>query len=436
MLAELLQRGNLSMHIHVVQSGDTLWALANRYSVTIQQIVTVNGLSVSDILVVGQALVIPTSEHYHTVKQGESVWQIAKRYGTTPEALAQVNQLANVNLIQIGQKLILHPKSLQSKEVNAYLINLGSSGQSMIEQVGDDLTYLSPFSYEVKSDGRLKDLNDLQVLTIARAKKAFPLMSITNIDAKGFNSEIVHAILNNISVQEILINNILSILTAKGYRGLNVDFEYVPSQDRERYNQFLQQVVNRLHPRGYSVSSALAPKLSSNQKGLLYEAHDYSRHGQLLDFVVLMTYEWGWAGGPPMAIAPYNMVKRVLDYAVTVIPRHKIMIGVALYARDWTLPYVKGGPNARSFSPQYAIQLAARYHAFIQYDQLSQSPFFRYTDGQGRKHEVWFEDARSMQAKFNLVKDYNIRGVSYWVLPSSFPQVWPVQESSFNVIKL
>ena len=424
------------MHIHVVQRGDTVWALANRYSVTIRQIVVANGVSVPDTLVIGQALVIPTSDRYHTVKKGESVWQLAKRYGTTPEAFAQANQLSNVNLIRVGQKLILPSQSKPSKEVNAYLINLGSSGQSMIEQVGNDLTYLSPFSYDVKSDGSLKGLNDLQVLTIARSKKAAPLMSIANLDAKGFNSEIAHVILNNASVQERLINNILSILTTKGYRGLNVDFEYVPSEDREQYNHFLQQLVNRLRPLGYSVSSALAPKLSSNQKGLLYEAHDYSTHGRLLDFVILMTYEWGWAGGPPMAIAPINMVKRVLDYAVTVVPRNKIMIGIALYARDWTLPYVEGGPNARTFSPQYALELAARYHTAIQYDQLSQSPFFRYTDGQGRNHEVWFEDARSMQAKFNLVKDYKLRGISYWVLPASFPQVWPVQEDSFNVIKI
>ncbi|MDR3601120.1 MAG: LysM peptidoglycan-binding domain-containing protein [Desulfosporosinus sp.] len=424
------------MLIHVVQSGDTLWALADHYSVTIQQIVAANGLSVLDTLVIGQALVIPTSDHYHAVEEGESIWQIAKRYGTTPEALVQANQLTNVDLIQIGAKLILPSEDRPSKEVNAYLTNLGRAGQSMIEQVGNDLTYLSPFSYEVKNDGSLKGLNDLQVLTIARSTKVAPLMSITNVDTHGFNSEIAHVILNNLSVQAILINNLLSTLAAKGYRGLNVDFEYVPSEDRERYNYFLQQLVNHLRPQGYLVSSAIAPKLSSKQRGLLYEAHDYLIHGQLLDFVVLMTYEWGWAGGPPMAIAPLNMVKRVLDYAVTVIPRNKIMIGIALYARDWTLPYVKGGPNARTFSPQYAIQLAARYHTSIQYDQLSQSPFFRYTDENGLKHEVWFEDARSMQAKFNLVKDYNLRGISYWVLPALFSQVWLVQETSFDVIRL
>lgn len=424
------------MYIHVVKSGDTLWALAHEYNVTTQLIIQANGLSDPDVLVIGQALVIPTSVNYHTVEEGESIWQIAKLYDVSPESLAQANQLANANLVHIGQKLMLPSKSRPSKEINAYLINIGNSGQRTIDQVGDDLTYLSPFSYEVNSDGSLKSLNDLQVLNIARQKKVAPLLCITNIGDKGFSSQIAHSILNDASVQEILINNLLGVLQAKGYKGLNIDFEYVPTEDRELYNAFLQHLVNRLRPQGYSVSSALAPKVSSRQTSLLYGAHDYPFHGQLLDFVVLMTYEWGWSGGPPMAIAPLNMVKRVLDYAITVIPRHKIMIGIPLYARDWTLPYVKGGPSARTYSPQYAVQMAARYHTSIQYDELAQSPFFRYTDESGHRHEVWFEDARSIQAKFNLVKDYSLRGVSYWVLPASFPQVWFVQEDSFRAIKL
>lgn len=384
------------MDIHVAQDGDTLFALAARYKVTIQRIAAANGLAVSGPLVTGQALVIPTSAH----------------------------------------NPVRSSRSKPFKEVNAYLTNLGSSAQSLIERVGEDLSYLSPFSYKVKSDGSLQGLNDQRVLNIARSRKVAPLMSITNTDDKGFNSDIAHALLTKTSVQEFFLNNLWKSLALKGYRGLNIDFEYVPSADWVRYNQFLRRLVNRLHPQGYLISSALAPKLSSAQKGLLYEAHDYVIHGQLLDFVVLMTYEWGWAGGPPMAIAPFNMVKRVLDYAVTVIPRNKIMLGIEVFARDWTLPYVQGGPNARTFSPQYAMQLAARYHTAIHYDPLAQSPYFRYFDEEGRNHEVWFEDARSMQAKFDLVKDYRLRGISYWALPTSFPQMWFVQEDSFMVSKL
>lgn len=423
------------MNIHVVQRGETLWALAQRYGVKAQHIVDVNGLTRPDLLINGQSLVIPTADPIHLVKAGESLWQIANRYNTTPQIIVQANQLSTANVIQIGQRLIIPSRSRPLKEVNAYITNLGSRGQQMIETVGKHLTYLSPFSYESRSDGSLIPLNDMSILNSARSQHVSPLLTISNIDGKGFNSNTAHVLLNNTAVQEALLNNIQSTLDTKRFRGLNVDFEYIYPEDREAYNRFLKRLIDRLHPLGYFVSSAVAPKISSSQKGLLYEAHDYPFHGQHLDFVILMTYEWGWAGGPPMAIAPLNMVKRVVNYAVTAIPRQKIMLGIPLYASDWTLPYVKGGPYAKTFSSQEAIRQAAQYHALIQYDHDAQSPFYRYFDEHGREHEVWFEDARSMQAKFDLVKNNNLRGISYWVLPSTFQQVWPVQEGNFSVVK-
>ncbi|MCG0313777.1 MAG: glycosyl hydrolase family 18 protein, partial [Calditerricola sp.] len=109
--------------------------------------------------------------------------------------------------------------------------------------------------------------------------------------------------------------------------------------------------------------------------------------------------------------------------------------GMPLYGYDWTLPFVRGGPFAPSISPQEAIQRAARYGATIQYDSQAQAPFFRYIDAQGRQHEVWFEDARSAQAKFDLVKAYRLRGISYWVLGNAFPQNWLLLLDNFQVRK-
>ena len=220
----------------------------------------------------------------------------------------------------------------------------------------------------------------------------------------------------------------------KGYKGLNIDFENVFPADRENYNQFLQRAVDRLHPEGYFVSSALAPKTSAEQKGLLYEAHDYEAHGRIVDFVVLMTYEWGYRKGPAQAISPLNEIKRVLDYAVTVIPRDKILFGFQIYARDWLLPFVPG-QEAETFSQQEAIRRAVQHKVAIQYDPVAQAPFFRYTDDEGRNHEVWFEDARSAQAKFDMVKNYHLRGISYWVLGYPFPQNWLLLGDNFTIRK-
>ncbi len=136
-----------------------------------------------------------------------------------------------------------------------------------------------------------------------------------------------------------------------------------------------------------------------------------------------------------MTVSMITEVRKVVDYALTEIPSSKIMLGQNLYGYDWTLPYEPGNPPARAISPQEAIRIAARENVSIQYDQRVQAPYFRYTDNEGNQQQVWFEDARSIQAKFNLLKNRQLRGVSYWKLELPFPQNWLLIEDQFNVLK-
>lgn len=424
------------MLIHVVQKGDSLWQLSQRYDVPVNDIVDANGLDIADMLVVGQSIIIPSEAGSHKVLAGESLWEIAQKYGVTLQELADVNQITNPAIIYPGQTIVIPQPSKPTIEVNAYTEKFGPEGVELVNDVGEYLTYLSPFSYRVQSDGSITSLDDSAVINAAYGERAAPMMVITNFENGTFSSDIAHDVLASTAVQDRLIAGILATMTEKGYLALNVDFEYVLPADRELYNAFLQKLVDSLHPQGYLVSTALAPKLTAEQQGTLYEAHDYPAHGRIVDFVVLMTYEWGWSGGPPLAVAPLNQVVKVLNYALTVIPKEKIVMGMPLYGYDWTLPYVQGAKWAPTVSPKEAVARAAKYGAEIQYDAESQSPFYNYYDEEGREHVVWFEDARSVQAKFNIVKTYNLRGVSYWVLGLPFPQNWYVLGANFTVKKL
>ena len=377
------------MQIHVVKAGESLWNLSRQFGVTIEQIVNVNQLETPEKLVVGQALVIPT-------------------------------------LTPISAKPVI--------DVNAYTINTGETGAEEIHDVGKDLTFWMPFAYRMTDTGGLEAIDDSAMIQAAIEEKIVPVLCITNFSATEAGSTLAHTILSNNDIQERLLTTIITTMKEKGYRGINIDFENVLPADRVLYNQFLQLTVDRLHPEGFFVSTALAPKVSSEQKGLLYEAHDYEAHGRIVDFVVLMTYEWGYRLGPPQAISPLNEIKRVLDYAVTVIPRDKIFFGFQIYARDWVVPHVPGS-EAETFSQQEAIRRAVQHNVAIQYDETAQSPFFRYADEQGQMHEVWFEDARSAQAKFDTVKNYRLRGISYWVLGYPFPQNWALLEDNFTIRK-
>jgi spore germination protein len=470
------------MIIHTVRSGESLWKIASYYRVSSSSVMELNELSNPNQIVIGQALVIPTEDTYHTVKPGESLWsiaqvhgitvqailqynqlnnpdsispgiqlyipaarhrvqpgetllQIAQRYGVSLQTLMKINHIKNPNLIYPGFELMLPTKYRPVIYVNGYIYIFGEQAMPIIKEVGEHLTYLSPFAYMIREDGDLEPINDSPAIRTAYTMKVVPLMSITNFTSTELGGNLAHEVLSDLQIVERLLANVIKTMNQKGYRGLIIDFENVLPADRENYNRFLQLAVDRLHPNGFVVASALAPKTSAGQSGVLYEAHDYAAHGRILDFVVLMTYEWGYRKGPPRAISPIDQIKLVLDYAVTVIPRNKIFFGFQIYARDWLLPHVQG-QEARTFGNKEAIDIAIQHGAVIEYDNVAASPFFRYKDEQGRMHEVWFEDARSAQAKFDVVKAYGLRGISYWALAYPYPENWALLEDNFTVRKL
>lgn len=132
-------------------------------------------------------------------------------------------------------------------------------------------------------------------------------------------------------------------------------------------------------------------------------------------------------------MAPLPQVEAVLDYALTEIPADQIFLGIPNYGYDWPLPYQQGITRARSISNQEAIQLAIQYRVAIQYDETAQAPFFHYTDTNGMIHEVWFEDARSMEAKLRLASENGLRGAGYWNIMRPFSQTWLTLASLFEI---
>lgn len=424
------------MVIHVVRQGDSVYNIARRYGVSPATITEANRLSNPSQLAVGQALVIPGDFSTYTVSAGESLYTIAQNYGIPLNTLIAANPGINPTRLQIGQTISIPGASepLGTISVNGYAFP--NINMDVLRSTLPYLTYLSIFSYQVRPDGTFADINDTPLIQTARSAGVAPLMVITNIEeGASFSSELARAIFDNPEAQENLIDNVVNTLQRKNYFGLDVDFEYIYSEDREKYNDFMRALSARLRPLGFSLSVALAPKLSADQPGLLYEAHDYPVMGALVDNVILMTYEWGYTYGPAMAVSPIDQVGRVLNYAVTAIPSEKILMGIPNYGYDWTLPFVRGSA-ARTLSNTAAVEQAFRVGAEIQYDTTAQAPFYNYYDAQGRRHEVWFEDARSIQAKLRLVDAYNLGGVSYWTINRFFPQNWLVLDSMYNVRKV
>ena len=391
-------------------------------------------------LVVGQAVLIPVWGQYYVVQPGDSLWSIGQRLGVNYNTIAQMNGIDPNAMLVIGTYLFIPPLPKVPAEILAYVEPRGETvSQALINEVRNTspfLTYLALFSFEARRDGTLKPPAIEPLPTVAAEGNASIAMVITNLENYQFSSELARDIFQSEAVQNLLFENIISEAKRIGnISDIHFDLERIPGDQRIAYNNFLQKAVEIFHAEGYTVSTALAPKTRADQPGEWYEAHDYEAHGRIVDFCMLMTYEWGYSGGPPMAVSPINEVEKVVNFALSVMPANKIMLGQNLYGYNWTLPFVQGGEYAEAVSPQRATELAVQYNAAIQYDNTAQAPFFNYIDEEGRSHVVWFEDARSIQAKFDLVKRLGLRGVGYWKLGLPFPQNWALINANFEVEK-
>jgi len=410
------------MVIYTVNQGDTVSSIARRYGVSVQRLISDNGLENGARIAVGQALIILFPQTVYSASPGDTLFSISSRYGVTVSQLLRNNPVLATRPLQPGESIVIGFTDVpnRSARINGYAYPFIQ--RDLLRQTLPFLSTLTVFGYGFTEGGMLIAPDDFEILQIAREFGVPAIFLLSSIDESGnFSSERAGRLFNDLALQNTVLNNIVSEMLEKGYRGLDIDFEYVAEQDTEAFISFISNAVDIMHANGFFVNVDLAPKSSADQRGLLYAAHDYRRIGELADTVFLMTYEWGYTYGPPLAVAPIDQVERIVGYAVTEIPTEKILLGIPNYGYIWTLPFEKGITRAVTVGNQYAAQIAAERNATIEFDEILKSPFYYYYFN-GTDRVAWFEDVRSISAKFDLAERYSLRGFGYWNIMRPFSQ--------------
>jgi spore germination protein len=430
---------------YTIVSGDTLYLLAQLFNTSIISLAKTNNLADPNLLSVGMTLLIPGwSAIRYNIRSGDTLYQIATRYGITLNQLIKVNQISTDAYIYPGQILLIpQPTAAAEKPVIESLAYFQLSNISALERsltlISPQITYGALFHYPVNRNASMTiSANTGRAVALLKHFQIRSLVVITNSTAGvGFDPDLARTVLGTDALREQLIGNILALLDHYGLEGVNVDFENMYPADRPLYTAFIQQLTSVLNANNYLVTIAVAPKAADLPSAAWVGAFDYAALGAAANLVYLMTYEWGWVGGPPMAIAPLNQVQQVIEYAASLIAPQKLIQGVPLYAYDWTLPDTPENVAA-TVNLNAVYDLAFNFNAAIEYNLTAQSPWFIYTNAAGSRHEVWFEDIRSVQAKYQLARDFTLGGVGFWSPvnePYGFPQNWAVLAETFNVVK-
>ncbi|WP_053365763.1 glycosyl hydrolase family 18 protein [Bacillus sp. FJAT-27245] len=404
------------MFIYVVKSGESIFSIATKYQVTMDSIRIMNKLK-SDRIVPGQDLLIPTN--MYIVQHGDSLYSISQMSLIPVETIRLYNGLQS-DILMIGMKLYLPPRTKYEAEGFSYITpSRPELNQLIVQTFAPINTYFGVFEYHVLEDGSLSTLNDEQLIRVIRENKVAPLAVITNLTATGFNPELTRRVLGNPEIREQLINNIYNLVKTKNYAGVNIDFERIREGERDLYSGFLRSLRERLRPEGFYTSVAVPAKTSDYIPWL--KGYDYGGIGAAVDFVFIMAYDWHETSSPPGPVAPIGEVRKTIEYALKNMGRNKIILGVPRYGYYWTMSDASV-VSARAVSVGRATELAMNYQVPINYSTEYQQPFFQYRDETGKRHIVWFEDARARAQKLKLFVNYRLRGIGAWQLGLQFPQ--------------
>ncbi len=420
------------MDIHIFQKGESLAEIAQQNNISLNRLEMDNELVAKTTPNIGQAIMIVHPQQTYTVKGGDSLESIAQTYGISINQLLRNNpEIANKAFIYPGQELVISYAT--NKNINVMGYTSVFIEEQILRKTLPSLTYLTILNYRVDPSGNIQDIYDTEVISIALEYNVTPIMFVSAMSDSGRGSyATTHSILNNQGIQDKLIDNMLTIMNDKGYKGVNLAFIQILQADLAGYAEFVARVTNRLNEEGYVVFVSLSPNTFKFQIGYPYFQPYYSEIGKASNFVILITYLWQEGHIDQLYQTSSYYVGEYLEYVITQIPSEKIMIGMTRIAYDWELPYIEGETIGAPLSNSSAMDLANQIGSTIEFDEGTQTPYYYYNIS-GADHYVWFKDARSVNAILRLVDEYGLYGIAIWNIMYYHSQTWLAINSEYNV---
>ncbi|WFR58040.1 LysM peptidoglycan-binding domain-containing protein [Anaerocolumna sp. AGMB13025] len=424
------------MIIHVVQSDDTVQSIAEYYGISADQLIQDNGL-ISDNLVVGQSIVIPEPETIYTVKEGDTLLNIANSYNVSViQLLANNPYLSDREYLYPGDTIVI--SYIRKRLLTTHGNTVPTINKTTLRKTLPYLTYISVLNYTATNSGEIISYyDDTDIIQISKSYGVAPLMLLTTLTIQGKANLVVDtSILLNEDFQNRQIENILTILKSKGYYGLNLSLQYINLANIQLYEDYFTKVTNRLNSEGYQVFVTINPNINLVNNEVTFQKVDYSIINRLAQNIIFTSYEWAFSINPPSPITSVYQTEVFLEYVLNYISADKLIIGIATLGYDWELPYVAGISNVNLISFDNVNDFAKEYEATIQFDDVSQTPYFIYTTNEFVNHVVWFINSRTINAILDLVSKYNLKGISIWNITVFNPQLWLIVNSQYEIEKV
>lgn len=421
------------MEIYVVQYGDRIETIASKYGITVERLISDNGLINPYSLVVGQALVILNPQKTYTVQQGDTLAGIVAKNGITEMQLIRNNPfLYDREYILQGDTLVISYNTVKDIQVNG--LTTAYINPNILIRALPYLTFLSIYNYQFTETSDINTYgDDTAIIRMAKQYDTIPLLMISTLSPTGeVNIEFVYRVLLDTKVQNQLVEETLQLLSSKGFAGINLLISFMTEYNQKLYLNFFAKISEQIRNKGYIFMITLNPNFN------VFENIDYYSISLVVDRIIFSQDIWNKKKQPPSPVSNISLIRLFIENVTSKISSKYISLGIPLIGYDWVIPF-EPGSTANLLSLNSSIVLAYDQNSEIQLDEESQTPYFKYIRsivGSVEEHIVWFIDAHSIKALDEVILDYDLVGTGIWNISSYNQQLFSITNATFNIMKL
>ncbi|WP_260858170.1 glycosyl hydrolase family 18 protein [Bacillus sp. FJAT-22090] len=380
-----------------------------------------------------------TSPIMHSTISGDTLWKISQKFGVSLNELIELNHLSSSNIL-VGQRLYIPDYYLQIQllgnkkgwvkksdilQKNQERIIMGwkynGNSQNYTQQLNhSNLNVVSPRWYTLSNSGNFVSIKvDTKYVKDAhnKGKKVWPLFG------NKFDPIMTDSVLNNFTKRQKLVTTLKNSLVQTKSDGINVDFENIDPKNKQDFVLFITELKKVLQPHNIKVSvDVTRENIDPFWSGSL----DRQKLGEVADYIILMGYEEHWGGSQiPGSIASMPWTKKGIELLMNDVPSNKIILGVPFYTREWVTNLTTKKVKSIDRTMTEVERIISSKALKKVWDQNTQQNYIEYSTN-GEKHQIWMEDKQSIQLRINMVNQYKLGGVAAWYIGAETPDIWNV----------